>query len=83
MRGYRFSTDKHLPERVLFELADVLALQLHERLGARVYMLNRGDVIELITPFIDDLTFEDQRTISWMVWHLFQDALELELEAES
>jgi hypothetical protein len=82
MRGYHYSTTKQLPERMLFELADLLALQLHERLGARVYMLPRSDVTELIMPFIDDLTFEDQRTVSWMIWHLFQDALELELEDE-
>lgn len=79
MHGYRYSTDNHLSERDLLELADLLAIRLHERLGSRVYMLQRGDVVELIEPFIGDLTLEDRRTISWMVWHLFQDALELEL----
>lgn len=82
MRGYIYSTDRRLPERMLLELADTLALQIHERLGARVYMLQRSDIIELVTPFIDDLTVDDQRTIAWIVWHLFQDALELEMEGE-
>lgn len=80
MRGYRYNTDNKISERDLFELADALAIRLHERLGSRVYMLHRSDVFELIAPFVDDLPIEDQRTISWMIWHLFQDALDFELE---
>ena len=82
MRGYTYSTDRRLPERMLLELADTLALQIHERLGTRVYMLQRSDIVELVAPFIDDLTVEDQRSVAWIVWHLFQDALELEMEYE-
>lgn len=82
MRGYQHNTDGHLSERHLFELADLLAIQLHERLGSRVYMLQRGDIIDLITPFVEDLPLEDRRTISWMLWHLFQDALAFELGSE-
>mgnify|MGYP005843431703 CR=1 FL=1 len=82
MRGYTYSTDRRLPERMLLELADTLALQIHERLGTRVYMLQRSDIVELVAPFIDDLTIEDQRSVAWIVWHLFQDALELEMEDE-
>lgn len=81
MQGYRFSTDRHLPERDMIDLADSLALQIHQTLGPRVYLLSRLDVLELISPYVDDLDPEDQRDLSWMVWHLFQDAYELELRA--
>jgi hypothetical protein len=79
MHGYRYSTDRRLPERDMHDLADTLAMQLHELLGERVYMLSRQDIVELIEPYIDDLTPSDQRDLSWMVWHLFQDAREMEL----
>jgi hypothetical protein len=78
MQGYRFSTDKRLPERDLLDLADLLALQIHTSLGPRVYMLPRNDVLALITPYTDDLTAEDQQDLSWIIWHLFQDARELD-----
>jgi hypothetical protein len=78
MQGYRFSTDHRLPERDLLDLADTLALQIHTSLGPRVYMLPRSDVYALISPYIDDLTSEDQQDLSWIVWHLFQDARELD-----
>lgn len=81
MRGFRFSTDGRLPERDLYELADLLALQLHQRLGPRVFMLQRGDVCDLIADYVTDLDLEDQRTIAWMIWHLFQDALEIAAES--
>lgn len=80
MQGYRFTTDRHLPEQDMHELADTLAMQIHELLGARVYMLSRHDVTELIEPYIDDLTDSDRRDIAWMIWHLFQDAREMELQ---
>lgn len=80
MRGTRYSTDRNLPERDLHDLADLLAIQLHDRLGPRVYMLQRPDIAELVAVYIDDLTSDDQRIIPWMIWHLFQDALELEFE---
>lgn len=79
MVGYRFSTDRRLPERDMLDLADALALQIHETLGPRVYMLPRTDVLTLIQPYVDDLAGEDQNDLSWVIWHLFQDAHELEL----
>jgi hypothetical protein len=79
MRGNLYSTEAGLAERDLRELADLLAMRLHDRLGERVYMLNRRDVAELVSPFITDLSRDDQRAIHWLVWHLFQDALDLEL----
>jgi hypothetical protein len=77
MRGYRFTTDRRLPERDMLDLADALALQIHETLGDRVYMLPRTDVAELIRAYVDDLSAEDQHDMSWMIWHLFQDAREM------
>ena len=82
MRGHRYTSDVHLPERDLHELADLLAHQLHERLGSRVYLLQRGDITELVAPYIDDLASTDRQAIPWMIWHLFQDALEVELEED-
>jgi hypothetical protein len=79
MQGIRFSTGPRLSERDMRELADALALRLHERMGDRVYMLTRSDVAELVAPYIDDLEPEDRRAVPWLVWHLFQDALEEEL----
>lgn len=79
MVGYRFSTDRRLPERDMLDLADVLALQIHQMLGSRVYRLPRTDVLSLITPYVDDLADQDQQDLSWMIWHLFQDAREMEL----
>lgn len=81
MRGFRFSTDHRLPERDLIDLADALAVQIHQSMGHRVYLLSRLDVRELITPYIDDLAAEDQRDLAWMVWHLFQEAYEVERAA--
>jgi hypothetical protein len=83
MRGYRFSTNKQLPERDLHDLADLLAMQLHGNFGPRVYKLHRGDVAELIEPYIDDLHAEDKRAVSWLVWSLFQDALDVEMSGRS
>ncbi|NNJ09368.1 hypothetical protein EKD04_003400 [Chloroflexales bacterium ZM16-3] len=78
MRGYRYSTDRRLPERDMLDLSDALALQIHESLGSRVYLLPRTDVAELIRTYVDDLSPEDQHDISWIIWHLFQDAREME-----
>jgi hypothetical protein len=78
MVGYRFSTDRRLPERDMLDLADALALQIHHTLGPRVYMLPRTDIMALIEPYVDDIAPEDQQDLSWIVWHLFQDARELE-----
>jgi len=79
MRGIHYSTDDRLAEQDLDDLVDELALQLHERMGDRVYMLQRRDVADLIGPYIDDLSREDQRALPWLVWHLFQDALDVVL----
>lgn len=79
MRGHLYSSEAGLSERDMRELADLLALRLHDRLGERVYMLNRRDVAELVAPYITDLSRDDQRAMHWLVWHLFQDALDLEL----
>jgi hypothetical protein len=78
MVGYRFSTERRLPERDMLELADALALQIHGTMGSRVYLLPRADVLSLITPYIDDLAPEDQQDLSWIIWHLFQEAHELD-----
>jgi hypothetical protein len=82
MQGYRFSTDKRLPERDLYDLADALAIQLHDLIGPRVYLLPRHDIYELIASYIDDLTDADQRDVTWVIWHLFQDAREMESRGE-
>jgi hypothetical protein len=82
VQGYRYSTDGRLPERDLQELADILAMQLHNSIGTRVYLLPRSDISELIEPYIDDLFSEDRQAISWMVWHLIQDAMEMEFGDE-
>lgn len=79
MNGYHFSAKRRLAERDLLELADVLALQLHETMGPRVYLLTRADVAQLIEPYVDDLVADDQNDVAWIVWHLFQEAYEMEL----
>lgn len=71
------NTSKRLPEHDLYELADVLAIQLHGWMGRRVYRLQRSDIAELIAPYVQDLVTEDQHDISWLVWHLFQDARDM------
>lgn len=81
MQGYRFTTDHRLPERDMIDLADALAMQIHQTLGPRVYLLPRADVLALILPYVDDLAAEDRHDLSWMIWHLFQDAHEMELRA--
>ncbi|NJM05077.1 hypothetical protein HC891_00845 [Candidatus Gracilibacteria bacterium] len=78
MRGYRYTATNQLPERDLHDLADLLAMQFHSSFGPRVYKLQRGDVAELLDPYIDDLHNEDQRAVVWLVWSLFQDALDME-----
>ena len=44
-------------------------------------LLNVVDnVAELVAPYIEDLSAEDQRSIGWLVWDLFQEGLKIEVE---
>jgi hypothetical protein len=70
-----------LHDSELSELADTLAIQIHALLGPRVYRLTRGDVVDLIAPYVDDLLPADQSDVAWLVWHLFQDAREMQMGA--
>ncbi|WP_026369561.1 hypothetical protein [Kallotenue papyrolyticum] len=79
MRGWYFSDDGGLPEEDLRELADLLAMQLYGTLERKVYGLSKQDVAELVAPYIEDLTPEDQRSVAWLVWDLFQEALKIEM----
>lgn len=76
MRGLVHSTDKGLPENDLRDLADALAIMLHERMSGRVQLLERRDIAELLERELRDVTADDRRTIIWMVWHLFQEGME-------
>jgi hypothetical protein len=78
MRGRLYATGGVLPERDLHELTDHLACRIYGRFGQRAYFLSRQDVIELITPYIADLAHEDQRALSWLVWDLLQEGMEME-----
>lgn len=77
MRGLFYSSDDCLPDNDLQELADALAVTLHNMLGERVFLLHRMDVAELLDPYICDLAAEDQETLPWIVWDLFQEAREI------
>jgi hypothetical protein len=80
MRGREYANNGLLPERELNELSDLLAIRLYQRLGRRAYRLSRQDVAELIGPYIDDLTHEDQHALPWMVWDLLQEGMEVEFQ---
>jgi hypothetical protein len=80
VRGTYFSNDGSLPEVEIRELSDLLATQLYGRLERKVYGLSKQDVGELVTPYIEDLTPEDQRSVAWLVWDLFQEGLKIEME---
>lgn len=79
MRGLFYSSDDCLPESDMQELADALALTLHNLMGDRVFLLHRLDVAELLEPYICDLSAEDQATVPWIVWDLFQEAQDIAL----
>ncbi len=79
MRGNFHSTGDELPERDIRELADLLAAQLYGTMERKVYGLSRQDVAELITPYVEDLSPEDQRSVGWLVWDLFQEGLKIEM----
>jgi len=80
VRGTYFSNDGSLPELEIRELADLLATQLYEKLERKVYGLSRQDVTELLAPYIEDLIPDDQRSVVWLVWDLFQEGLKIEME---
>ncbi len=80
MRGTYFSDDGSLPEVDIRELADLLATQLYGNLERKVYGLSKQDVTELIAPYIEDLTPDDQKSIAWLVWDLFQEGLKIEMQ---
>lgn len=80
LRGNFYSTSKDLPETDLGELADLLAAQLYSSLERKVYGLSRQDVGELVQQYIEDLTPDDQRSVVWLIWDLFQEGLRLEME---
>jgi hypothetical protein len=78
MRGRTYSTDGTLPERDLYELSDVFAMQLYRKLGTRAYGLTRNDVAEVLRPYMEDLVQEDRRVLPWLVWNLLQEGMEME-----
>ncbi len=80
MRGNYFSTGDGLPENDIRDLADLLAMQLYGSMERKVYSLSRQDVAELISSHIDDLSPDDQRSVTWLVWDLFQEGLKIEMQ---
>ncbi|HEY0607908.1 MAG TPA: hypothetical protein VGD58_33640 [Herpetosiphonaceae bacterium] len=80
MRGTYFSDDGSLPELEIRELSDLLASQLYSKLERKVYGLSKHDVAELVAPYIEDLTPEDQKSVAWLVWDLFQEGLKIEMQ---
>jgi hypothetical protein len=80
VRGTYFSDDGSLPEVDIRELADLLATQLYGNLERKVYGLSKQDVTELVAPYIEDLTPDDQKSIAWLVWDLFQEGLKIEMQ---
>ena len=75
MKGTLFATNG-LSMADLYELADLLCIDLHTTLGSTVFVLNVQDVQELIQPKIADCTKDDQEALCWYCWHLFQEAME-------
>jgi hypothetical protein len=80
MHGLFYSSDNNLTDNDLCELADALAVMVHNLLGTHVFLLQRADIRELIAPYVCDLEREDQKAIAWMVWHLFQEARDIALQ---
>jgi hypothetical protein len=78
MRGRLFTTDDHLVDEDIHELVDELAMKLYATMGAKVYLLGRRDIVELVGQYIEDLHPKDQETIPWLMWDLFQEAMEIE-----
>jgi hypothetical protein len=82
MRSPSLLDRNRLSDHELYELSDMLAIQLHGWLGHRVYKLSRNDIAELIESFVDDLHPRDQRDVAWVIWHLFQDAMEMHMKVD-
>ena len=80
MRGNYYSAGDDLPEADIRELSDLLAAQLYGRMDRKVYSLSRQDVAELIVPYVEDLSPDDQRSIAWLIWDLFQEGLKIEMQ---
>lgn len=80
MRGNYYTTGDDLPESDIRELADHLAAQLYGTMERKVYGLSRQDVAELIASYVEDLSADDQRSIGWLVWDLFQEGLKIEMQ---
>jgi len=72
VRGRKYATGGALSAEDLHELVDLLAVRIYERLGESSFLLNRGDVAELVTPYIDDLIHSDQQDVIWLTWELIQ-----------
>jgi hypothetical protein len=81
VRGHYYSSGDDLPDGDLRELADLLATQLYSHMDRKVYGLSRQDVAELIHAEIEDLTPEDQRSVTWLIWDLFQEGLRIEMQS--
>ena len=75
-------TDDSLSERELYEFTDLLAMRIYHHMGRRCYMLSRQDIVELIRPYVSDLSPDDRRALSWLVWNLLQEGAELEHELD-
>ena len=80
MRGTYYSNDGSLPELEIRELSDLLATQIYGKLERKVYGLSKADVSELVAPYVEDLTVDDQRSVAWLVWDLFQEGLKIEMQ---
>jgi len=78
MHGRRYTSDSHLVDDDIEELVDELAMKLYATMGPKVYLLARNDITSLVSRYIDDLDAQDQETIPWLLWDLFQEGMELE-----
>lgn len=78
MRGRMYTTDARMVDEDLQELVDELSMKLYASLGPKVYLLQRTDINELIHEYIDDLNQADQEAVPWLMWDLFQEAMEIE-----
>lgn len=80
MRGRLYTTDNRLTDDDLMELASELAIKMHKAMGPTVYSLERDEIARFIAEYIEDLEKEDQEALPWLIWDLFLEALNIELE---